>query len=134
MMNHLKPFQRPSIALVLLGGALLLPLALSSADPPEPPHTPPTPKGLECLMAAYPQHLCGARGNTLTWCKGTTMVYDDGRTHANYNALLGHADLEAMMSTPYPRGRHYPTPAVNTDPGRLRHEPFFRTMYGNSPN
>ena len=120
---------RATIAALALIGVALTTAPLGNASPTDPPRTS---AGLTCLLKAYPKHLCKAQGNTLTWCDGTTMVYDDGRDHRDYEALLNKADLKAMMATPYPRGRAYPHPGVNVDPGRVRHEPFFRKMYGDA--
>ncbi len=60
------------------------------------------------------------------------MNYDDGRSRPGHGALLAHADLQDQMSMRYLPGRDYPIPTLNFEPGRVRHEPFFRKMYGDS--
>ena len=91
------------------------------------------PAGLQCLWHAYPDHVCQVKANTLVWCDGAEMVYDTGEAHASHDDLLNHADLQDMMAMPYPVGADAPSPpAVNFEPGRVRHEPFFRKLYGDS--
>lgn len=94
---------------------------------------PVTHPGLRCLVQAYPKHLCGAQGNTLTWCDGTTMTFDDGKTKDGFRARLDGADLEDQMWQRYPVGEVFPKPPpVDFDPGRIRYEPFFEKLYGGS--
>lgn len=87
---------------------------------------------IDCLREAYPEHICQVTSTEVIWCDGTKMAYDDGVIKASYEELLDRADLKAQMATPYPLGAKYPIPGVNEDPGRARHEPFFRKMYGDS--
>lgn len=93
---------------------------------------PALPVGLRCLLAAYPEQLCGGRPDALVWCDGTVMPWDDGRPKADHEARLAQGDLEEQMSQRYPAGAPPAAPAVDFDPGRIRHEPFFRKMYGGS--
>jgi len=85
------------------------------------------------LVQAYPTYLSGCSGNTLIWKDGTRMLYDDGRSKS-FQELLNRPDLQDMFRYPYPRGaKGYNVPLPkNFDPGRIRYEPFFRKMYGNS--
>jgi hypothetical protein len=86
------------------------------------------------LVRAYPDHLKECRNNTLYWKDGkTTMRYDDGK-RKSFEQLLNRPDLEDMFRYPYPRGAsgYGKTPVKNFDPGRIRYEPFFRKMYGDS--
>lgn len=92
------------------------------------------PKGIQQLLAAYPDFLIGADENTLIWHDSSRMQYDDAILKTGFDMLLNTADLEDQMSIPYPGGSEYDTPEVNEDPGRIRHEPFFKKMYGNSAN
>jgi len=97
----------------------------------------PPPDQLLCLVDAYPDHLAGARweepgGWALVWKDGTLMDWDDGRRDKDFETLLNEADLQDMMSIPYPRGTEYDPPGKNDDPGRIRYDPFFRKMYGDS--
>lgn len=89
--------------------------------------------GIQRLIQAYPQHLCGAEGNFLVWCDGERMPYDDGNSQKTHSQKLENADLQDQMEQPYPRGADYPVPPpTDFEPGRIRNEAFFRKMYGNN--
>jgi peptidoglycan L-alanyl-D-glutamate endopeptidase CwlK len=89
---------------------------------------------LQCLVEAYPDFLSSGEGNTLHWKDGSSMVFDDGQVKKDFDTLLDRANLKDQMSICYPLGdRSTAPPAVNYDPGRIRYEPFFLKMYGNSP-
>jgi peptidoglycan L-alanyl-D-glutamate endopeptidase CwlK len=94
----------------------------------------PVPQGLRCLKAAYPKHICTVSTNILTWCDGTRMIYRPTRPgwqEKHFEARLNHASLADQMSQPYPMGAVWnPPPSINADPGRFRHDPFFKKMYG----
>jgi peptidoglycan LD-endopeptidase CwlK len=88
------------------------------------------PSGLRALLAAYPGEVCGAGRNTLRWCDGTVLTFDDGRKKT-FDTLLKSADLEDQLHLSYPAGPAFPTPPPRDfDPGRFRNEAFFRKMYG----
>jgi hypothetical protein len=87
---------------------------------------------IQRLVDAYPDHLSHIEGNDLVWRDGTKMVIDDNKNYTDYLQLLANADIAEQMATPYPQGEVHTPPAHNSDPGRVRHEPFFRKMYGNS--
>ena len=98
---------------------------------------PPPPLPLQCLLEAYPDHLERAEvdpklGWVVVWKDGTRMDWDDGRSDKTYEEKLDRADLEDMMSIPYPLGVLNRALATNEDPGRIRHEPFLRKMYGDN--
>lgn len=86
--------------------------------------------GLARLLRAYPQHLCGAEGNTLLWCDGTRMPYDDGRGEKPHPQKLASGDLQEQMEQRYPVGGHASPPARDFEPGRIRNDAFFKKMYG----
>ncbi len=89
------------------------------------------PDGLKRLVKAYPDTLLGAGVNSLRWADGTTMIYDD-KKNKRFSKKLDSPDLEDQMSIAYPE-KWSPSLPVNFDPGRIRYEPFFFKMYGNSP-
>ena len=116
----------------VVGQDLLARARPPSASPPGPAGGS-LPAGIRCLLAAYPDHLCGGGPNHIEWCDGTRMPYDDGRRKRDHQARLAAADLEDQMSQRYPVGdRSFGPPARDYDPGRIRYEPFFRKMYGDS--
>ena len=117
--------------------ALLMGSSFVLAQAPEvaPPGSPPT--GLLCLTDAYSDHLEGPRwipgeGWALAWKDGTLMDWDDERGDKDFDTLLNDPDLEDMMSMRYTPGVEYSPPDLNDDPGRIRYDPFFRKIYGNS--
>ena len=111
--------------------ALLLAPSSGRADGKRVKPAADTPPGLRCLWQAYPRQLCAVEKNALIWCDGTRMVHDDGKPRASHRAMLDAATLKDQMAQRYPAGARYPTPLPkNFDPGRARHEPFFRKMYG----
>ena len=73
-----------------------------ATDPNYVPH-----QGLKCLVAAYPDQLQGAEGNTLIWKDGTRMQYDDGRFKVHEERLTD-ADLEDQMFQ-----RYIPGPTIH---------------------
>lgn len=90
------------------------------------------PLGIQKLLKAYPDHFKGATANTLIWKDGTEMRFDDGIKNKSYDALLDSPDLEDQVTAmPYPTGA-LDTPQYNHDAGRIRYEPFFLKMYGQS--
>ncbi|HRE40534.1 MAG TPA: M15 family metallopeptidase [Ignavibacteria bacterium] len=89
------------------------------------------PKGLKKLVSSYPDFIDSADANTLYWKDGTTMIYDDGK-EKTFEEMLENPDLEDMFNIEYPVGDWTPPPGENFDPGRIRYDPFFKKMYGNS--
>ena len=90
---------------------------------------------LNCLIKAYPQHLCGKTQHTLIGCDGTqfpVQIYraDPSRSLAE---MLQKPDLLSQMQQQYPLkiGPHF-RPKQDQDPGRIRYQPFFDYMYGSS--
>lgn len=89
--------------------------------------------GIARLLKAYPQQLCGAEGNTLIWCDGDLMAYDDGIPNKTQREKQENGDLQEQMEQRYPRGNSYPLPPPpDFEPGRIRCAAFFKKMYGKS--
>lgn len=89
--------------------------------------------GLQKLVKAYPDFLEKGEDNKLYWKDGKVMTYDDGREKSSHDEKLDDPDLEDMMSQEYVAGPDWDQPpAENFEPGRIRYEPFFAKMYGNS--
>jgi hypothetical protein len=108
---------------LLLFILLLLPLSACDVGDAE------RPVGLRALLAAYPDQLCGGDAATLRWCDGTSMAWDDGRVKSLAERIAA-ADLEDQFAIAYLPGTAFVAPPIDADPGRGRHEPFFRKMYG----
>ena len=92
----------------------------------------PPPDGLMKLIAAYPDQLSHADGETLVWRDGTRMAWSDGVAGKSLDAKLVRPCLADQMSIPYPPGPIAAAPARDQDPGRIRYQPFFEKMYGAS--
>ena len=82
------------------------------------------------LVAAYPDHLAGVDGNMLVWKDGTRMPIDDGVAAKSFETRLNKADIEDQFYVAYPKGNTGTPPPRHSDPGRVRHDPFFVKMYG----
>lgn len=94
---------------------------------------PQLPLGLQKLLLAYPDQLQGAEGDSvLIWKDGTPMRYEDGKKDKSHQELLQAPDLAEQLQQVYPLGADYLPLPRNFEPGRIRYEPFFRKMYGNS--
>jgi hypothetical protein len=82
------------------------------------------------LVSAYPDFLDRIEGNALVWKDGTRMTIDDQKGAKDFAALLESPDLKDMFYARYPAGAPARAPAADSDPGRVRHAPFFDKMYG----
>ena len=85
---------------------------------------------LDALVAAYPDFLAGYDEKDLIWKDGSRMAVSDGSTDKTFDELLNDPDIKDQFAIPYPLGPELKVPAVNEDPGRIRHEKFFLKMYG----
>jgi D-alanyl-D-alanine carboxypeptidase len=86
---------------------------------------------IEKLSTAYPT-LVRSDNDKQIIINTTSMAVDQKRSPKTFEQRLDQADLVDQLSIPYPTGCPARTPAVNEDPGRLRFDPFFAAMYGNS--
>jgi len=113
--------------------SLLMLLAVVVAWSPaasQPAAPPSAARKLEILLAAYPDTLAGADGNHVVFRDGKRLPFDDGAGEKDFATALAGADIEDMFAIPYPRAWLTQPPALNADPGRIRNEAFFKTMYG----
>jgi hypothetical protein len=104
--------------------SILTCLALFAAPPAA---AEPSPQA-RCLVAAYPDFLCGADATAVRRCDGVSIPWDDGRAKDDWTRFT-EPDLEDMFFEQYPAAGAWP-PAPVTDPGRVRYEPLFEHMYG----
>ena len=85
-----------------------------------------------CLLDSYPGVLCDMTATDLVWCDGTRTPLRQGSGAKNHAEQLEHGDLLDQMSQKYtPFAKPAPL-AVDDEPGRIRHEPFFAKLYGPS--
>lgn len=60
---------------------------------------------------------------------GIRLIFDDGITKP-FDILTTAPDLEDQFTFPYPKGNLDGPPKENADPGRIRVEAFFASVYG----
>ena len=90
-------------------------------------------KDLSCLVKAYPESLFrGTTVDTLITSKGQILKYSDDLKDTSFDYVLEHADLKTQMQLIYPVDALVEMPAVNADPGRLRSDLFFKSVYGST--
>ena len=84
------------------------------------------------LKAAYPDHIHMIHENDLVWTDGTRMPLGHSDPMKTVNDKLKQPTLaDQLEQSLYIVGE--PSGEPQDDPGRIRYEPFFRKMYGNSP-
>ena len=92
---------------------------------------PPIPTGLLQLKKAYPNFVDCVDTESLYLKDGVCYPYDDGEQKV-MDTILVRPDIEEMMRFVY-RGDATPsTPSPLDEAGRIRFEPLFKKMYGNS--
>ena len=89
---------------------------------------------LNRLVKAYSSVISGYDDEFLILKGGTKYRISDGRTDKTFEELLEKPDIDDMFYLPYPAGTRPKQPPQNFDPGRVRFEPLFVTMYGDCKN
>jgi len=89
------------------------------------------PLGIRKILKAYPDFFISADTNSLIWYDSSIMLFDDFKVK-NFDEMINAPDIEDQFKMKYLCGNYYEIPVKNYDPGRIRFEPFFRKMYGNS--
>jgi hypothetical protein len=85
---------------------------------------------LDRLVNAYPDWIANRTNEYLIMKNGAKFSISDHKTDKSFNELLEHPDIDDMFYVPYPVGTIPKPPPKNFDPGRVRFEPLFTTMYG----
>ena len=91
---------------------------------------------LQCIAAAYGEFIREIRNEqevasaVVVMNDGTEIRWEDGIEGKTFEQLLDEPDLRDQMSIRYPLGRRSEAPGVNDDPGRIRVESFFKSIYG----
>jgi hypothetical protein len=87
---------------------------------------------LHRLQQAYPDHIKAISQKGLIWSDGTLMEFGVFDVQKTVNERLNNPVLfDQIMQPLYRPGS---VESISDDPGRIRYEPFFRKMYGNSAN
>jgi peptidoglycan L-alanyl-D-glutamate endopeptidase CwlK len=83
------------------------------------------------LLKAYPDCIAGIKDNYVVFKNGTRLLFDDGKSKT-LTELYAHPDIEDQLKAVYVKGKTA-NPAELDDPGRIRNDSFFKTMYGATP-
>ncbi len=81
------------------------------------------------LKYAYADFIISVDSNCVILKDSTKMIFNDFK-EKSFEQLLNNPDLEDHFFCHYPK--NFSVPDKNQDPGRVRYEPFFKKMYGNS--
>ena len=84
----------------------------------------------DALVASYPDHLKGHEGNDIVWKDDTRMPFDDGKPGKPFPQLLDLPLSRICSTCPTSWATLACALKRDTDPGRVRYEPFFTKMYG----
>jgi hypothetical protein len=85
---------------------------------------------LDRLVRSYPDKISGYDDEFLILKNGRKFRISDGRTSKTFQQLLESPDIDDMFYIQYPTGIVPGQPERNIDPGRVRFEPLFVSMYG----
>jgi hypothetical protein len=86
---------------------------------------------LDQLVRSYPDWTAGYdEKHVILKRGGQRFAISDGRTNKSFEEMLEKPDIDDMFFAPYPAGSTPRQPARNSDPGRVRFEPLFVSMYG----
>ena len=85
---------------------------------------------IEVLIKSYPEWINKRDGNSLVLKDGTQFSISDGREDKTFDELLEHPDIDDMFYFAYPAESEPKQAPKNFDPGRVRFQPLFDTMYG----
>jgi hypothetical protein len=89
---------------------------------------------LQRLVKTYPEWIASADNEYVVLKSGARFAVSDHRTDKTFDELIEHPDIDDMFYLPYPAGTTPKQPPQNFDPGRVRFEPLFVTMYGDCKN
>ena len=84
----------------------------------------------EILVKVYNDFIDSADHVNLYWKDGTVMQIDDGIMDKSHEEMLDNSDIEDMLSQKYVSGELSEDPPLNFEPGRIRHELFFKKIFG----
>lgn len=85
----------------------------------------------QCFIKAYPSSV-NQNGEFVKTMSGKTLVWNDGKSKS-FAEKLNSPDLKDLQTLGYPAFRSINVPpSYNEDPGRIRHEPLLKLVYGNT--
>ncbi len=121
---------RSAGAAMAFGLALSIWLGAAAAEDRYGAPPPNTRASVAKLVRSYPDWIAAADDDNVILKDGTRLPISDHRTDKSFDDLIEHPDIDDMFYVPYPAGSAPLAPAKNTDPGRVRVEPLFTSMYG----
>ena len=84
----------------------------------------------ECIVHAYPDVVQSANETSIVLKDGTSLPYRTSSPKNSWDEKINNADMQTQLSQSYDAGGIDTPPAYLFDPGRLRYQPFFQTLYG----
>jgi D-alanyl-D-alanine carboxypeptidase len=116
--------------LILALGVLLVCTIAGKADNSYGAPPPNLTTHLDRLVRSYPDWIAGYDEKYLILGRGERFAVSDGRKNKSFEEMLEKPDIDDMFFAAYPAGSTPQQPALNSDPGRVRFEPLFVSMYG----
>ena len=86
------------------------------------------PKDVEVLLSVYSFQIIGFEDNCIVFTDSSKMLFDDKKEKST-EELLKNPDVQDMFTYSYPIGE-ISIPARFHNPGRIRNDEFFKTLYG----
>lgn len=93
-------------------------------------------KDAERLSVAYPEYIKGVSEHALVWSDGSMMpfvVFPNEKKRSSPKKLAHPTLRDQIAGGSYRPGKPALLLTPSGDPGRIRYEPFFKKMYGDSP-
>lgn len=84
----------------------------------------------QCYVEGYRDLITSADENSLVLKDGTRFSYRTDSSKTSWDEKINNADLAMQLSQRYDAGGSETPPAYLFDPGRLRYQPFFQSLYG----
>jgi len=84
----------------------------------------------QCYVEGYGDLIVSADENSLVLKDGTRFAYHTDSSKASWDEKINNADLAVQLSQRYDAGGYDTPPPYLFDPGRLRYQPFFQSLYG----
>jgi len=84
----------------------------------------------QCYTQGYGDLIASTNETSITLKDGSVLPYRTNSSKITWDEKINNADLEMQLSQSYDEGGIETPPPYLFDPGRLRYQPFFQTLYG----
>ncbi|MDP3291613.1 MAG: M15 family metallopeptidase [Sulfuricurvum sp.] len=84
----------------------------------------------QCYVEGYNDLIASADENALILKDGTKFPYHTDSSKSSWEDKINNADLATQLIQSYDAGGSETPPPYLFDPGRLRYQPFFQSLYG----